>query len=229
MRNRVSMEARIAERDRDLRAEGPRTPSRDSLNNVSLMGFSTAAAWPDFAQLVDDVKRRIGPGVDLQVRALTGNDQDDLRLQTAFSNQRSPALVVASAWDKAPSSDVFREFETPPYCALEDDDLIKDLPRLSALVVSLVEVFAAITAMERAERAAISRSMNAVGQRSLRATTGMKPRHTAPKDVSSSRSHPLIASTAGTRTAAPQGRMPGSCTQDWRRLLPQAAGLVAPS
>lgn len=134
--------------DAQDRGEVPLTPSRYWLNQVSLLCFPGTARSGELAQLVTDLSSTVGSRIDLRPTTIMAGDLYDLPLRAAFGIQRLPSLVITGPWPKPLFSALYPRFELPAYCAIDDEEIIHDLGRLTKQAENLVKIFAGATTQE---------------------------------------------------------------------------------
>lgn len=130
------------------REHAPLRPSRDWLNEVSLLSFPGQGHLDELAQVVSNLERALGSRIDLRPTTIQAGDPSDRPLQRAFGIQRLPALVIAGPWPKPLASVLDAGFEAPAYCAIDDEHVVHDVARLTKQAEILVKIFAATNTQE---------------------------------------------------------------------------------
>jgi hypothetical protein len=126
----------------------PLQPSRYRLNQVTLLHFPGEAHADNPPQVVSNVKHTLGSRIELRPMTISARDLDDHSLQAAFGVRRLPALVIAGQWTTSLESARSPGFEAPAYCAIDDEDLLQDIERLTRQAENLVKIFAAASVQE---------------------------------------------------------------------------------
>lgn len=131
------------DRDASNRGDARLRPSRYRLNHVCLLCFPGKTHADELAQVVSNLERTLGSRIDLRPTTIQAGDPHDHALRAAFGITRLPALVVSGPWQKPLGSVLDPGFEGPAYCALDDDDIVHDVGRLTQQAENLVRIFAA--------------------------------------------------------------------------------------
>jgi hypothetical protein len=136
------------ESDAANQGHAPLRPSRYWLNEVSLVGFPGKAHADEVAQVMSNLASTLGSRIALRPTTISSGDPSDHTLRAAFGIQHVPALVICGPTPNPLASAVDPVFEAPAYCAIDNEDVVLDVERLTKQAKNLVRIFAAASTEE---------------------------------------------------------------------------------